>query len=580
MNQSTNSSPQNPASENPSYSRYQRIRELGRNAQGSCITYLAKDNKIQRTVVIKQYIFGDSQSDWAGLKAYETQAKALLNLKHLSLPRYLNFYSSKDGFCAVREFQQATSLAAFRHLNLGVIHKIAVSLLETLIYLQNRSPCLLHYNIKPENILVDDRLNIYLVDFGFPYISKQGKMRTSFAGTPGFMPPEQLRNQDLTEASEVYAVGVSLVCLVTQTTSEKIDRLLGVKSHVSLAEIIPKEISLKFVEWLEELLKPSLNQRYANASTALEALNAIDLKRSPQAKIKPHAIELKSTKYGEKLVTTIAVHNTVPDTLLQGKWELGDRDNRKNLPASRLSWLVFDPPNFEGDRIKCDVIIDTKKMKAEQIYERKIILHANDEDKIHEIDLKIETAPLAIEKLPWLQLVGLTIIGLLGGGVFRLFFAGVFLNYMSFLLGLILGGISGIAGIFNNYSLPKKMLGIAVLLSFFPNTIPLCIATLIGLLIFSIAGYILRYGYDQPLQKKDTTVLKEILSTQGLMTLLIAFFGVSLGLESNAGSFNPAIIFTLILTGVPIIIMLYRFYANQMKVLADYRKSEPRLLKP
>ncbi|MGK7928211.1 MAG: serine/threonine protein kinase, partial [Spirulina sp.] len=391
MSQPKNSSPQNPASQ--SSSRYQKIRKLGSSDRGHRFTYLAKDNKTQKTAVIKQYVFGNSQSDWAGLKAYEPYAKVLLNLKHPSIPRYLNFFPSKDGFCAVREFKQATSLAAFRHLNLEVVHKIAISLLKTLIYLQNQSPFVIHYNIKPENILVDDCLNVYLVDFGFPYINQKGKIQASFAGTPGFMPREQLHNKDLTEASDVYAIGATLVCLVTQTSSHKIEDLLSPDSRVSLVKIIPKDINFKFVEWLEGLLKPSPYQRYSNGENALEALNQVDLKRSPQAKIKPDAIELKSTKYGEKLIAKVSVTNTVPDTLLQGKWELVDRGDDRISSSSRFSWLVFDPPHFEGNRISCDVMIDTKKLQEEQVYERQIILHTNDEEKKHAIDLKIETAP-------------------------------------------------------------------------------------------------------------------------------------------------------------------------------------------
>lgn len=589
MSQPQNSSPQTPASK--SSSRYQKIRELGRSDRSDRITYLAKDNKINKTVVIKQYIFGNSQSDWAGLKAYESHAKVLLNLKHPSLPRYLNFFPSKDGFCTVREFKQATSLAAFRHLNLEMVRKIAVSLLETLAYLQSGSPCVMHYNIKPENILVDDRLNIYLVDFGFPYINKKGKINTAFAGTSGFMPREQLRNKKLTEASDLYAIGASLTCLVAKIPTREIDDILGRESRLSLVEVIPKEISFKFVEWLEGLLKPSLHQRYPKALAALAALNDIDLNRLPQAKLKPEAIELQGTKYGEKLVTTVSVNNIVPDTLLQGEWELVYQGDYKLSSSSKLNWLVFDPPNFESNRINCDIIIDTKKLQAEQVYERQILLHTNDEKKTYTIDLKIETAPLTTEKLPWLHLAGLTILAGFGGSTLGLLFDPVFSNYTGFLMGLILGGICGVTGIFQNYDLPKKVLGLAVVLGVLPwnfflrlsginlySRYPLILAVFIGLFVFSVAGYILRYSYGQPIQKKEPIVLKEILAPKGLIALCSAVFGIFLGMASNAG--NLFIYLLLIVTGVPTGVMLYRLHSHQRQLLANYRKSESRLLNP
>ncbi|MBP0018903.1 MAG: protein kinase family protein [Cyanobacteria bacterium SBLK] len=589
MSQPKNSSPQTPTSQ--SSSRYQKIRELGRSDRCDRITYLAKDNKIQKTVIIKQYIFGNSQSDWAGLKAYKTYAKVLFNLKHSSLPNYLNFFPSKNGFCAVREFKQATSLAAFRHLNLDIVRKIAISLLETLAYLQSGSPFITHYNIKPENILVDNSLNIYLVDFGFPYINKKGEFNTAFAGTSGFMPREQLRNKKLTEASDLYAIGASLTCLIAKISTREINDLLGEESRVSLVEIIPREISFKFVEWLEVLVNPSSYQRYSNALAALDALKAIDLERLPQAKIKPEAIELKGMRYGEKLTETLSVSNTIPDTLLRGKWEIFYQGDYKVSSSSKSNWLVFDPPEFEGNRINCNIIIDTKKLQAEQTYERQIILKTNDEEKTHKINLKIETAPLTNEHIPWLHLAGLIILGILGGSVFGFLFNTVFANYTGFLMGLILGGICGMAGIFQNYALPKKVLGISVILGVLPwnlllrlsginlyGRLPLILATLIGLVIFSVTGYILRYSYGQPIQRKEPIAMKEILSPKGTISLCLAISGIFIGMAINAG--NLFVYFSIAFTVIPTGIVLYRFCSRQVQLFANYRKIESRLLKP
>ncbi|MEM9542146.1 MAG: protein kinase [Cyanobacteria bacterium P01_E01_bin.42] len=589
MSQSKNSPPQTPASKTSS--RYQKIRELGRSDRGDRITYLAKDNQIKRTVIIKQYIFGNAQSDWAGFNAYKTHAKILLNLKHSSLPRYINFFPSKNGFCAVREFKQATSLAAFRHLNLDTVRKIAISLLETLAYLQSGSPFIGHYNIKPENILVDDRLNVYLVDFGFPYLNKKGKSNTAFAGTSGFMPREQLRNHNLTEASDLYAVGASLTCLVAKIPTREVNDILGEESRISLVEVIPKEISFKFVEWLEGLVNPSLHQRYSNALAALDALKAIDLERLPQAKVKPEAIELKGTKYGEKLTATLSVNNTVPDTLLRGKWEIFYQGDYKVSSSSKLNWLVFDPPEFEGNRIDCHIAIDTKKLQVEQVYERQIILKTNDEEKAHKINLTIETAPLASEQIPWLHLAGLIILGILSGNIFGLLFRTVFANYTGFLMGLTLGGIGGVAGIFQNYDIPKKVFGLAVVLGVLPwsfllrlsgvnlySRFPLILATLIGLFLFSVAGYILRYSYGQSSQRKEPIVMKEILSFRGMLSLCIAISGVFIGMAINAG--NLFIYLLLAFAVVPTGVMLYHFCSRQVQLFANYRKIESRLLKP
>jgi len=66
----------------------------------------------------------------------------------------------------------------------------------------------MHRDIKPENVLVDrqEELKVYLVDFGFAHIGSGEVAASSVVkGTLGFMPPEQMFNRQLTEASDLYS---------------------------------------------------------------------------------------------------------------------------------------------------------------------------------------------------------------------------------------------------------------------------------------------------------------------------------------------------------------------------------------
>jgi serine/threonine protein kinase len=65
---------------------------------------------------------------------------------------------------------------------------------------------------------VDEQMNVYLVDFGFARIgSAEGAMSSVAAGTFGFMAPEQIYNRELSNATDLYALGATLICLLTQT---------------------------------------------------------------------------------------------------------------------------------------------------------------------------------------------------------------------------------------------------------------------------------------------------------------------------------------------------------------------------
>ncbi len=252
---------------------YRVVRELGCNRTGGRLTYLATTSD-DRSVVIKEFCFARSHSNWTGYKAYEREIEVLRQLNHPRIPRYLDAFETEQGFCLVQEYKDAPSLAAQRHFNPTQVPEIAISLLEILTDLQNRQPPMIHRDIKPENILVDDRLNVYLIDFGLARLQEGEVSASSMAvGTPGFMPPEELFNRELTTASDLYSVGATLICLLTQTRSTEVGQLVGDDYRFDLQRSLPA-LNPRLRTWLQKMTAPNLKERYTDATVALEALLA------------------------------------------------------------------------------------------------------------------------------------------------------------------------------------------------------------------------------------------------------------------------------------------------------------------
>ncbi|HLO89442.1 MAG TPA: serine/threonine-protein kinase [Nostocaceae cyanobacterium] len=268
-----------PFNHHPDFSSlgYQVICELGRNQEGGRITYLAEHLTSQTKVVIKQFCCANITSDWSDVKAYEREIAILQKLNHPRIPRYVSSLETPNHFYLIQEYKNAPSLGIKRDFQPEEIKQIALSVLEILVYLQQQDLPIIHRDIKPENILVDEKLNAYLVDFGLAKLQDTKiDFSTLVAGTLGFMPPEEQFGYRLTEASDLYSLGATLICLLTNTRSVEISKLIDDKYRFNFQKFsLP--ISPQFSTWLRKMVERNSKRRYPNAAEALQALKPIQV---------------------------------------------------------------------------------------------------------------------------------------------------------------------------------------------------------------------------------------------------------------------------------------------------------------
>ena len=300
---------------------YQVTEQINHNFQGGRITYKAVEIATDKPVAIKQFRFATS-SDWDSYKQIEREIEVLQSLNHSGIPQYLARFDPSDGLCLVQEYKEAETLAKSRSFNPEEIRSIAVQVLGILVYLQEeRIPPIFHRDIKPENVLIDSNLKVYLVDFGLARIGNNTMAVSSvIGGTLGFMPPEQLNNQKLTEATDLYGLGATLICLITHTKSTDIGGLVDFSTNkIVFKDRVPK-FSLRFIEWLEKMVEPNPAKRYQNARLALEALKPLYITRVPEANLDKFELNFVADFINQKPHQTITIINNIPDTVLEGKF--------------------------------------------------------------------------------------------------------------------------------------------------------------------------------------------------------------------------------------------------------------------
>ncbi|WP_103669011.1 serine/threonine-protein kinase [Pseudanabaena sp. BC1403] len=255
---------------------YEIIQVLGHNYGSARSTYLAKKIANQQLVVVKLFRFPKSANQFSTYeKAIAREAQILSQLQHPMIPCYLNRFDIPDGYCIVQEYIEAQSLANQHSFNLQQIQHIAIAALEVLVYLQSQTPPIIHRDLKPENLLVSDDLKLYLVDFGFARIGMTDVAMSSVAaGTFGFMAPEQLRNSNLSKATDLYGLGMTLVCLLTGIRSIQIDHLIDETNQIEFQHLLTN-VNPRFVQWLKKMTAPRLKDRYSEASIALANLHQV-----------------------------------------------------------------------------------------------------------------------------------------------------------------------------------------------------------------------------------------------------------------------------------------------------------------
>jgi len=573
---------------------YQIEKELGHNRAGGRVTYLATDTSKQQLVVIKQFQFAKLGSSWQSYDMYDREVQLLKELNHPGIPRYLDAFQTQDGFCMVQEYKQAVSLATSRSFNPDEIKQIAIAALEVLVYLQNRIPPVIHRDLKPENVLVDEVGNVYLIDFGFARVG-EGEVGVSSVvkGTLGFMPPEQLFNRQLSEASDLYGLGMSLICLLTNTKSDRIGDLVDISYRVSFKHLVPK-LNVHWVNWLEKMVDPRLKDRFPNAVAALAAIPTSPV-RPPEAQFSQTTLAFTASRRGELLTQMVNITNPIPETLLEGQWEVASHPHDPSSEVYR--WITIEPQTFASNQVKCQITVNTSRLMSGKTYHRRLLLHANTLAKTYCLNVQIQTARLPVPG----YLLSYGLLGLLGAfftGLSWLTSCFVFVlgtlagSVESAEVGTLVGGAVGLEvaswlmrssgwhfGVVSS-TLLAAILGSIVVAQIFSGAVETVTssAAMLGVGLGVISGAISGIALNLAIMKMLVRGNQKLLAI--LLVLFTVAFGLSLGLGLSIGLTPLFVSIPLILSGIGIVTLLTQRQLQRANDAFNQGKARLHMIKP
>src|SRR5213075_2187892 len=215
---------------------YELLDEVGRGGQG--VVFRARQKSLNRIVALKVISLGQWASK-AHLKRFRLEAEAAARLEHPGIVP-IHEVGERDGSCYFSmkfvEGGQLDEVIRRKPMSIRQAAELIGKVARIVHYAHEHR--ILHRDIKPGNILLDQEGEPHLTDFGLARLVETESTVTrtvEVLGTPSYMAPEQAvgNNAQLTAATDVYGLGAVFYQLLTRhppfaggTTYETIRLLL------------------------------------------------------------------------------------------------------------------------------------------------------------------------------------------------------------------------------------------------------------------------------------------------------------------------------------------------------------------
>ncbi|GJL49605.1 MAG: hypothetical protein NPIRA01_08320 [Nitrospirales bacterium] len=202
--------------------KYHVQREIARGGMGT--VYLAVDQTLHREVAIK-LPHPHLNSDPKFVRKFLKEAQRMAQMNHENVIRIYEIEEDEGVHFIVMEYFPGQDLRQLLQnkgpLELSLALRIAISVTQGLVYAHKRE--LIHRDIKPGNVLLDNQYNVKIVDFGIAAALGESSttMTSTLLGTPEYMSPEQIQGVQLTSSSDLYSLGMVLYEIVTGITPYK-----------------------------------------------------------------------------------------------------------------------------------------------------------------------------------------------------------------------------------------------------------------------------------------------------------------------------------------------------------------------
>ncbi len=376
---------------------YELLEEIGRGGQG--VVYRAHQKSLNRTVALKVIGLGHWATD-AHLKRFRREAEAAASLDHSGIvPIYE--VGERDGSCYFSmKFVEGGQLdAVVRRESMPVrgAAELIAKVARTVSYAHEHG--ILHRDIKPGNILLDQKGEPHLTDFGLARLveSESTVTRTmEVLGTPSYMAPEQAvgNNGAISSATDVYGLGAVLYQLLTGhppfaggTTYETIKLLLDTEPRQPRLwnSKIDRDLSTICLKCLEKDPK----RRYASALALAEDLERW-LKHEPIL-ARHTGVITRGKKWVRRNPTSALLAASLVALAAAAGWIISKSDFTRHPLTTGIAVLPFENLSdekehaFFADGVQDDILTKLAKIADVKVISRTSVMQYRGKQDVRQI---------------------------------------------------------------------------------------------------------------------------------------------------------------------------------------------------
>ncbi|MEM7113696.1 MAG: protein kinase [Chloroflexota bacterium] len=264
--------------------KYQVQELLGRGGTGE--VYKAYHAALERDVAIKTiHTFSDEPK---AIERFRREAQIIAALRHPNIVQVHDFDIANDTFYMVMEHVPGQSLQGYlkpvhargETVPLAEALKLFQTVCRAVAYAHQQG--VVHADIKPANVLLNEEKQPILADFGLSRIMGRERVTSSNAltGTPAYMSPEQCMSKGSDERSDIYSLGVMLFELVTGSLPFTGDSLVAIiLKHIDEPPPFPRALNPDLPPELETIILRAMEKepgkRFQFVTDMLQALDEV-----------------------------------------------------------------------------------------------------------------------------------------------------------------------------------------------------------------------------------------------------------------------------------------------------------------